>query len=162
MSSSGAVRALTAVIQHELPPAIVEMRMELERARREVERARMTSEDLRAASISPYRTRTYTHGYSHCLTWREFAEDRVGQCEDLVGHMDAAVETLEHARDEALIAHGNEPLQLARPALIRATNRMYDAICQLDGNRSDDDDHSSVDETDDEDHSSVDETDDVE
>ena len=103
MSSSGeTVRALTAVIQHELQPAIEEMM-------REVERARMTSEDLRAASISPYRTRTYTHGYSHCLTWREFAEDRVEQCEVLVGQMDAALESLEDARADARLAYDHLP-----------------------------------------------------
>ena len=69
MSTSGqTVSALVAVIQYELPSAMHEMRLELERtrreverARRDVERARMGAEDILSASISPHLVRAVRH-----------------------------------------------------------------------------------------------------
>ena len=47
------VTALTAVISHELPDHVTQMRLDLEKARMQVERKSMEAEDFRAASEDP-------------------------------------------------------------------------------------------------------------
>ena len=155
MSISGeTVRALTAVIQHELPPAMVEMRMELERVRREVERARMVAEDIRTASISPYGLFQPGDPRYRRQTWREFAEGRVERCEELRDKIDTATDTLRRGRGDMLLLSPEPPLNWG-PAFLCAHNSMVVARHQLgdssaiDYSSSDDEDHSSVDEGDD-------------
>ena len=97
------VAALVTVIRHELPSAMNEMRLELERTRREVERARMGAEDILAASISPH----LLHAARNTLIIASVAIDVQNAFADPV-HRDYHQE------------------------LCRARSRMGDAILQLD------------------------------
>ena len=69
------VRALAAVIQAEIPPALVEVTRVLEVAVRDLECACMTSEDLRSASLSPYVDASLLH--HPFLTWRDAGESGI-------------------------------------------------------------------------------------
>lgn len=61
--------ALDIVLDQERPHAMGEMQ-------RDLERARMTAQDLRKATISPYRNSVHTRDpRRRPLTWREFAKD---------------------------------------------------------------------------------------
>ena len=122
------VCALANVIRHEVPPAMVELRLELERTRCDLERARMGAEDIRSAFMSPYAS----HG--RILTWREFA---VNVATDLILTCDAAWHTLQDGRTVGDWGLYN-PRENAESAISEMYGSMVRAARQLDRPQDDD------------------------
>lgn len=114
-----ALAALSQVIRCEAPPAVEELRMEMERAR-------MKAEDLSAAQFSTYGAKLHTSDPSCRLTWRELAEHRVEMCEELLQKIDETHDILRAAHASTAGTDGDVS-RMPSVALQNARAAMKDA-----------------------------------
>ena len=123
------LNALSAAMHTEQDVTVRALKLQLEEKQLALERARMSTEDARAAMVSPYLT-----GSDHPRSWREFGAERNKRCNHLdYNVIEPAQRLLLDARREMRVAF-DDPNCNYKVAMTAAYNAMRDVEERLEDN----------------------------